>query len=126
MSRTVVVVCHRAAPSECSWPSRRATRTDPGSDSGWRSAGAASKQTMELSACATYPAQAVFSLSTFRGAHWLSALRYRADLGSRRGAATAARRVTSPPKPCRFAQLRTNIGGCQGMQVLANCGALLQ
>src|SRR6185437_17155761 len=73
MSRTVVVVCHRAAPSECSWPLSRATRIDPGSGSDWRSAGAVLKQTMELSACATYPAQAVFSLSTSRGAHWLSA-----------------------------------------------------
>src|SRR6185437_2683089 len=205
MSRTVVVVCHRAAPSECSWPSRRATRTDPGSGSDWRSAGAASKQTMELSACATYPAQAVFSLSTFRGAHWLSAASssswgFRGVLGrgswnasmsgvallvantppticgehlpsaarcpdtqkgtpqrrqgsmpwltgSARGGCDTAlprrprinarsshcgrsdlmlRRITSAPKPCRFAQLRTNIGGCQGMQVPANCGALLQ
>src|SRR6185437_5111978 len=42
------------------------------------------------------------------------------------GARRAMTRITSPPKPCRFAQLRTNIGGCQGMQVLANCGALLQ
>src|SRR6185437_11913006 len=72
MSRTIVVVCHRAAPTECSRPSSKATKIDPGSGSGSQSAGAASKQTEELSASATCPAQVVFSPSTCRDAHWLS------------------------------------------------------
>src|SRR6185437_17137240 len=90
MSRITVVACHRGAPTECSWPSSRATKIDPGS--GWQSAGAASKQTMELSASATYPAQVVFSPSTFRGAHRLSAGLNRSQYagGRRIGAHTPA------------------------------------
>jgi len=47
---------------------------------------------MELSASATYPAQVVFSPSTFRGAHWLSAGLNRSQYagGRRIGAHTPA------------------------------------